>query len=523
MTKLKFFILIICANSIIAYAQTTTNTINDVDAKLLLLKQQLKNAKDSQDAAVIANTYVKLGDFFTQLGLYSEAIKNYQSFKDNHKAKDTSFVHVENILAHIHLDLRKFNDAKKHAQNSLQISEASHYQKGVADVHAILGSIAEKQMQYEKALKHQKKSLLTYQLLNDSTGLAITNENIGSIYEDLEQFNLAYEHFKKALKFAKNSTSDVRINILNNLGDVNSKTGNFEKGIQYTNRALELAQVTGNASQIESAYKDLSRTYADMEDFEQAYKYLNHQSVVNEQELKRKNIEVVSTLEVLYALKEKEAELRLLNKQNQIAEATQYIILICTGSIILALILGFIYWKKRKKHERHILEYQQQLLQVNLDKKTVEEATLKREIEIKVAALTNYSLNIAHKNKMLSDVSKTLINLKDRNIALIKSKLKALVQEIDDDLSNHNEWTELMGYFCQIHPHYFQKLKTKASEQLSASEIRLTMLLRLNLTSKEIANVLHITPDSVRIARYRLRKKLPLDSKDDLQDFLLNL
>ncbi|MCB0469322.1 MAG: helix-turn-helix transcriptional regulator, partial [Flavobacteriaceae bacterium] len=62
-----------------------------------------------------------------------------------------------------------------------------------------------------------------------------------------------------------------------------------------------------------------------------------------------------------------------------------------------------------------------------------------------------------------------------------------------------------------------------ASSELSPAELRLCMLLRLNLSSKEIASILRITPDSVRIARYRLRKKLTINTKDDLQTFILNL
>lgn len=523
MFKLKFIVFIICASGILSHAQTTNKNPKDLDVKLYELKQKLHKAKFSQDSTQLAKIHLKLGDFFSQLGIYSEAIKNYQAFGNIHKTKDTSFVYVENVLARINLDLKKYDDAKNHASKSLLISETLSYHKGIANVHALLGSIAEKQEQYKKALKHQNISLQTFKSLKDSTGLAITNENIGSIYEDLEQFDLAYKYFKKAHQYAKNSNSDIKINIINNLGDANSKTGNFEKSLIYTFEALRLAKKTNNSSQIESAYKDLARTNADLGDYEQAYKYLNNQSIVNEQELKQKNTEVVSTMEVLYAVKEKEAKLRILNKQKQIIEVRQYIFLICAASIILALILGFIYWKKRKKHEKHILEYKQQLLQVDLDKRIIEETSLKREIEIKVSSLTNYSLNIAHKNKMLSDVSKTLSKLEDRNITLIKSKLKVIIKEIESDLANQNEWAELMGYFSQIHPNFFENLSQIALAQLSASETRLSMLLTLNLSSKEIANILHITPDSVRIARYRLRKKLPINSKDDLLAFLLNL
>ncbi|WP_146608990.1 tetratricopeptide repeat protein [Gelidibacter algens] len=496
---------------------------NELDLKLPTLKDQLELAKNNSDSSQTAQVYLRIGNFFNRLELYSEAIKNYQNYLDIHRKKDSSLVNVKNIIATIHLELKNYEEAKIISLSTLRISEHLNYQKGKAISIALLGSVAEKQGNYKKALEHQNISLSIFQSLNDSTGLASTYENIGSIYEDLDQFDFAYQYFKKAQTFAKNSDTNLQINILNNLGDVNRKTGNYYKAVNYTEKAFQLAEQTGNTSQVGSALKDFARTHAALGDFAKAYEFLNRQSLVNEVELKRNNSEIVSALQVLYEVKEKEAEVQLLNKQNQINKVRQYIILIVSGAIILSLALGLLYWKKRRWHEKQILEYQQQLLQADLDKKMAEEVALKREIDIKVSSLTSYSLNIAHKNKMLFDVSRTLSNLKDRNSELVKTKLQELVEEIESDLSNNNEWIELMGYFGQIHPTFFENIKNVASEKLSSSEMRLCMLLRLNLSSKEIAEILHITSDSVRIARYRVRKKLPINSKEDLQAYLLHL
>jgi tetratricopeptide (TPR) repeat protein len=483
----------------------------------------LELAKNNSDSSQTAQVYLRIGNFFNRLELYSEAIKNYQNYLDSHRKKDSSLVNVKNIIATIHLELKNYEEAKIISLSTLRISEYLNYQKGKAISIALLGSVAEKQGNYKKALEHQNISLSIFQSLNDSTGLASTYENIGSIYEDLDQFDFAYQYFKKAQTFAKNSDTNLQINILNNLGDVNRKTGNYYKALNYTKQAFQSAEQTGNTSQMGSALKDFARTHAALGHFAKAYEFLNRQSIVNEEELRRNNSEIVSALQVLYEVKEKEAEVQLLNNQNQINKVRQYIILIVSGAIILSLALGLLYWKKRRWHEKQILEYQQQLLKADLDKKMAEEVALKREIDIKVSSLINYSLNIAHKNKVLFDVSRTLSNIKDRNSELVKTKIQELVEEIESDLNNNNEWIELMSYFSQIHPTFFENIKNVASEKLSSSEIRLCMLLRLNLSSKEIAEILHITSDSVRIARYRLRKKLPINSKEELQGYLLHL
>ena len=56
----------------------------------------------------------------------------------------------------------------------------------------------------------------------------------------------------------------------------------------------------------------------------------------------------------------------------------------------------------------------------------------------------------------------------------------------------------------------------------SKTEPRLIALLKMNLSSKEIAQILHISTERVKKARQRLRKKLELDSTQDLQEYILN-
>ena len=87
-------------------------------------------------------------------------------------------------------------------------------------------------------------------------------------------------------------------------------------------------------------------------------------------------------------------------------------------------------------------------------------------------------------------------------------------------MQKDEEWEEFLNYFKEIHPDFISKLMINSEQKLSPTEIRLAMLLRLNLSSKEIASILRITPDSVRVARYRLRRKLIIKKKQDLSSFL---
>ncbi|MEA1786577.1 hypothetical protein U1E44_10780 [Arenibacter sp. GZD96] len=103
------------------------------------------------------------------------------------------------------------------------------------------------------------------------------------------------------------------------------------------------------------------------------------------------------------------------------------------------------------------------------------------------------------------------------------SKLMKLSQEIFVSLDQEDEWQEFQTFFGEIHPDFTEKLFSLSGNTLSTSEMRLGMLLRLNLSSKEIASITQVTPDSVRVARYRLRRKLPIETKEELASYLLSI
>ena len=131
----------------------------------------------------------------------------------------------------------------------------------------------------------------------------------------------------------------------------------------------------------------------------------------------------------------------------------------------------------------------------------------------------------------MQELANTLLHL-NKNIELlieVKEQLgktnngdffRDLIKRIDDNLTDEDSWKLLEEAFNNVDQEFLSKLKTEFTE-LSPSELKLCVYLRLNLSTKEIATLLNITPKSVEIKRYRLRKKLNLGSEDRLQDFIL--
>ncbi|MEA3446274.1 MAG: LuxR C-terminal-related transcriptional regulator, partial [Bacteroidota bacterium] len=93
---------------------------------------------------------------------------------------------------------------------------------------------------------------------------------------------------------------------------------------------------------------------------------------------------------------------------------------------------------------------------------------------------------------------------------------------IKDNIDSDNDWQQFKLHFEEVHIGFFDNLKTNYPG-LTQNELKLCAYLRINLSSKEIAQMLHNTSDTINKSRYRLRKKLNLSNEDDLIEFIRNV
>ena len=100
------------------------------------------------------------------------------------------------------------------------------------------------------------------------------------------------------------------------------------------------------------------------------------------------------------------------------------------------------------------------------------------------------------------------------------------ISEIEKIVRSHKnldrDWEDFKAHFEQVHGNFLVNLKEKFP-QLSSNDLKIAALTRLNMNIKETSNILGISPDSVKTARYRLRKKLGMDQEADLISFLVEL
>lgn len=208
--------------------------------------------------------------------------------------------------------------------------------------------------------------------------------------------------------------------------------------------------------------------------------------------------------------------------------------LIYTFGIFSLGFVGFKWLDKRHKTQTKQLELEKRNALQRKDKEIesitqrseeeimhLKNVQLQSEIEFKNQELTSSAMHLIQKNKLLHDIKNSLKNLtQEEKNKQLHSQLNRLIKSIDKDLDGGEEWSRFSENFDQVHGNFITRLKEKYPE-LTPQEIKFSAYLRMNLNTKEIANLLGISVRGVEIGRYRVRKKLSLTRQENLSDFLL--
>ncbi len=193
--------------------------------------------------------------------------------------------------------------------------------------------------------------------------------------------------------------------------------------------------------------------------------------------------------------------------------------------------LFFIYFQMR----RHVLKKQLKIKQEHEELRKKESEQQEREImrlqnekleadlTFKSKELAGSTMSIIKKNEILAEIKKELTEQKEKLAAQYPNKYyEKLMKMIDSNLSSEDDWLVFQSNFDRIHENFFRSLKSHYPD-LTSTDLKFCAYLRLNLNTKEIANLMNISVKGVEVGRYRLRKKLGLASDMSLVDFMIGL
>ncbi|OIQ24154.1 MAG: LuxR family transcriptional regulator [Lacinutrix sp. MedPE-SW] len=165
--------------------------------------------------------------------------------------------------------------------------------------------------------------------------------------------------------------------------------------------------------------------------------------------------------------------------------------------------------KTTRELERKELENAQQIMQFQNEK-------LQKDIETKNKELASSTMSLIKKNEFLNNLKKEL------NAVALGDNIAPVIKIIDKNINNTDDWKLFQEAFNNADKGFMKKVKSK-HPNLTPNDLKLCAYLRLNLSSKEIAPLLNISPRSVEVKRYRLRKKMELPRETSLTNYIIEL
>jgi len=171
--------------------------------------------------------------------------------------------------------------------------------------------------------------------------------------------------------------------------------------------------------------------------------------------------------------------------------------------------LQYIYDLERSKTESELVTLRNEKLEVEINFKNSELASSAMHLVKKGELLTKIKAELAH-----------VMKVTDNPQAI--SELKKMIKSLGEDDNMDKEWENFTKHFDKVHSDFIVSLK-ETHPNITNNEIKLCAYLRMNLSTKEIAQLMNISVRGVEISRYRLRKKLGIGTETNLFDYLIQL
>jgi len=478
------------------------------------------------------------GNFDESIALYRDVMQTAIDMKSGIRIAETN-----REIATIYMDKGVYELGIKHMLAGLSGLDSLNkpHPRQRADMLVGVGRIESLRGNDEAALEPLMEGLEIFEDQENHLWACITHTEIGYAYLGLDNIDKGIEHFKKSLEISISSgRKGFEAICYHNLGLANRKKGNLELAEQFLKKSIDLGKTTANNSvsslnelgslslekneplesikhhteaiqladsikslvELKDGYKGRSLAYELNGQYQKALEDKKQFIILNDSIFNSTKSQQIEELRTIYETEKKEQQIALLEQEAKVSKLQKY--LLGGGLGLSVLVFGFGFYGVRQKLKRN----------------KAEKAKLDAELDFKKKELTTHALHLAKKNEVLESIKQKAEALKKEES--VKTGYQNLIRTIDFDLQDDNNWKNFSRYFEEVHRDFNSNVKARFPE-VTSNELRLLALLKMNLSSKEIANILNISHEGIKKARYRLRKKLNIQTEDSLQDLVLSL
>src|SRR5690606_11781397 len=274
-------------------------------------------------------------------------------------------------------------------------------------------------------------------------------------------------------------------------------------------------------------YDRLATLYGKTDDFKTAMAYKDSVIIATDSLYAIKNSALFKSEKVKFQIKNYQHE--LMESKKALKSEKQFFYLLITAVVIF---MGFLIWMYKNNSLKH--KQRKRIIELELEKEKsdhllleeqhrekeatalLEKERLKNELEVKNRELTAKAMYMASKNELIEEVLQSL--LQNTEITT-NTSLKSQINDLKKHLKKDAQWDSFFVHFEELNQGFLDRLRTR-HPNLTPNDIRFLTFLYMNLSYKEIASLLNITPQSCRKRKERISKKMNVPDNLPLHAYL---
>lgn len=504
------------------------------------LNQVIAEAEVTGSERHVITGYINLGNLYNYFNLYDQALENL--FLALEKSDEFQIeVHKNAILNNIGIVYSKNGSNEKAGEyfsKALERSRLDNDSKRIA-MNLINLSIAlsERRMN-DSALTCLEEALVLYDQNAQKTNYLATLENIGNIYFDQGELDSALVYYSASYHGVDEEVDPwLTWEFAFNLSKAHREFNNLDSAATYLKEAIGGFKLGNDSENLIEAYRLQSEILREKGEANASADFAKLALAIQDSLVDVKSTDWISKHQLNYEYGKKEKELELLEED---ARRTQLIWIFGSAGLCIILILVWLLMRSRVtrlNQKNLLLEKEQRVTQLTLEKNIfdqkkmeeehgvreriskIEKEKLKQELDFKNRMLMSKVMSVSNQNEQMADVVNLLDQAENMPETELNKALSNAKKMVQNQINLENEWESVKVHFEEVHPDFFSRL-SQYNDSLNSSDLRMCAYLVLDLSPKEISNILNITPASIRKRRQRLKEKLNLDSEIDLSDWL---
>lgn len=504
-----------------AYQSSYSDPVRAISfSNTAILKAELSGNNNLLCRALVAlgRSYVNLGSFDMGFEAFYNALDKCPPDNEQLQAQ------INVNIGYLYISLGDIKKAFQFIERATELFTALGDTAGIASCYNAEGLAYERIEEDGKAEFSLQKSLALNRQLNDRKNIAANLNNLGLLEGKPEE---KIEWLKEAIQINKSLAANWSLaENYNNLGTQYFYKKDYEKALGELNSAYVLATNLGAKELLCDNYRYQTWVYKAMGNYKKAYESIERLYEMEKELLSDKKIREMELNVADRRFKALQQELNLKQKELKIKSLERDMLLVIAFSLALffGLFLGVWRFRHRRKIQltlanREIEVQRQEMIRLQLEKTEEERRNVEMELEFTKKELTNFACYMQSKNELIEKI-KVMIreSYKDAKPE-VKTQLKTINAFISQYQNKEENAGPLIEEIERINAEFIVRLTT-IHPDLSKNEKQLASFLRIDFSTKEIALLIGSTPKTVNMARYRLRKKLGLETDEGLSEYM---